>query len=638
MMRFPISAIRGYIGILQCGCRSNPKKLIPSQALAIPLSKIQIYGPLLHAKCLSTVAFDPPLERFSSSGGNTKSREKTHHDNPTFKNYNIEINFDFRPKEALEQLVEVSLSSNKNSIAHSDALKNYLDHLSYCILQFSRSGLRQSDSSPSYDLRNFASPSNAQLAVRCLLNSDFKDPSQYRKKVRDLERIFGTCPNVLQTDLGDESLKRKKGIEMTDQLSYLLLKANSRAGNIGRALALLDVRAKMNFSPRSRMTLEGVREDEYIHAVQAIFALGEEFQQNFTPHSNTKSFKGKDPFGENNATLEDPTVWLESILDHMHRRKVTLTTDLANRMIESYAAKGRTARALHLFYKLVQKKRKEDGEETHKNSPQKIVMKVNSPPPKHKVPSKSFGGSYSEIPTGSRVEELANTYMQLSKELELKWSPTITAAFAFAKSLSHGANGHPPIKLNLRSWNNLIKVCCYRGALHRALYTLQHVLPKEERLAPDVYSYNLLMHALARVGDNATQMQLLAEMTSKTIKPVPLTVQALVLGHTNSGDLDTAISLIQDMFNQHNILPPHHTHLRVIEIALARGMVYEAKRHVYFLQQLWKWSPPHALSKEQSQEIENTIDFYRTSPKMGKDALIKLFRYHGEELTENDFF
>jgi hypothetical protein len=74
----------------------------------------------------------------------------------------------------------------------------------------------------------------------------------------------------------------------------------------------------------------------------------------------------------------------------------------------------------------------------------------------------------------------------------------LTAAFAFADSLTHGACGHDPINLDLTSWNILIKACCYRGALWRAMDILNNTLPNNG-IEPDSFSYNTVLGGLARV-------------------------------------------------------------------------------------------------------------------------------------------
>lgn len=210
---------------------------------------------------------------------------------------------------------------------------------------------------------------------------------------------------------------------------------------------------------------------------------------------------------------------------------------------------------------------------------------------------------------------------------------SLTAAFAFADSLTHGACGHDPIQLNRKSWNILIKACCWRGAIWRALEILQTTMPNNG-IQPDTYSYNTILSGLARLGDRDFMKEILTTMTNNDIALDKYTVQALADGYLNSGDISGAISVVQDMFNQHHILPPYTTHLKIIEFALGNDMVYEAKRHVYFIQQLWKYSP----RPNDSEQFQKVMFLTQKNPKLSETSLKRLFAYFGEELTDADFF
>jgi len=117
-------------------------------------------------------------------------------------------------------------------------------------------------------------------------------------------------------------------------------------------------------------------------------------------------------------------------------------------------------------------------------------------------------------------------------------------------------------------------------------------------------------------------------MTNRSIPLDKYTVQALVDGSLNLADVADAITLVQDIFNQHSVLPPYTTHLKIFEFALANDIFFEAKRHLFFIQHLWKLD-----IKEGNRELLLT----QKNPKIGKEALVKLFHYYSKDLTDDDF-
>jgi pentatricopeptide repeat protein len=280
-------------------------------------------------------------------------------------------------------------------------------------------------------------------------------------------------------------------------------------------------------------------------------------------------------------------------------------------------------------------------------------MIMHPPPPFHKIPSSVkdsslarssehkpfvFVGAPKSATTASSSSPPQPTSVQSLKtkldwEVDNEWSLSLTAAFAFADSLTHGACGHEPIELDVGAWNCLIKACCYRGALHRALNILDKTMP-QKGIEPDIYSYNTILAGLARVGDITTLKEYLVRMTNKRIPIDKYTVQAIADGLLNVGDISGASTMVQDIFNQHNTLPPYTTHLKIIEFALSNGLIFEAKRHVYFIQQLWKWQP----SPHDERRFRDIMNATKHNPKLSKEALQKLFRYFSEDLKNEDFF
>jgi pentatricopeptide repeat protein len=178
----------------------------------------------------------------------------------------------------------------------------------------------------------------------------------------------------------------------------------------------------------------------------------------------------------------------------------------------------------------------------------------------------------------------------------------------------------------------MVKVCCYRGALLRAFQVVDETMPRHG-LEPDTRTYTILLEALARVGDTNTIKELYFEMSNKSLHLDQFVVRAIVDGLLNSGDIAGAITYTQDIFNQHTVLPPVSSHLKILEFALANELVYEAKRHIYFIQQLWRWKPNRYHPKHLIFHVKTT----KQSPSLSKQSLHRLFEYFGETLEDADF-
>jgi pentatricopeptide repeat protein len=584
------------------------------------------------------------------------------------------------------------------------------------------------------------SPSTLASAVRALTRSRLDTPL-VSKRIREIERLIGSIGWT----------------PITEGLSYRLLEANGKAGNVRRTLALLELRRRRGYEPAQK---------EFIHVITSIQAaqLPLRRARNIYLHESALA----------EGSLDNPTRYLDAILVNMSQRGVPLTPELAAQMLNCYSSTGRTGRALHYFYKMVHDPIEEDGvyipgphpthlgkegleewknkkrgegmgrllipcdvnnsqaekddgqsnayeeleamkaDDDESNIKTRVRMNMHPPPPFHKIPSAIKGAPVFQSSIDEKQQSTTNTLSKpmtkLEHELERDFSLSLTAAFAFADSLTHGACGHDPIELNATAWNALIKACCYRGAFHRALKILNETMP-QKGVEPDSYSYNTILAGLARVvrrgvcqicylntglkmhlfvtlqGDITSLKELLVKMTNIGIPVDKYTVQAMADGLLNIGDVSGASSIVQVRFvaiftlihcsalcsNPHSkqclsnrtfsintmlfhrklvvfyriclilqvhlltVCAPHHsytTHLKIIEFALANGLIFEAKRHVYFVQQLWKWQP----SQHHSESFCNVMEATKRNPKLNKDALQRLFRYFGEELNERDFF
>ena len=443
------------------------------------------------------------------------------------------------------------------------------------------------------ETHHLLSPTTLASAMRALTRSKLDTPV-LSKRIRDIERLVG---NIGWTPI-------------TEHLSYRLLEANGKAGNVRRTLALLELRRRRGYVPRERagnlvhsateeVDSEAEAEEgeihpgekEFIHAITSIQSAQLPLRRSRNIYLHESSFP--------ESALDNPTRYLDAILINMSQRGVPLRPAMAARMLNCYASTGRTGRGLHYFYKVKrdvveedgvyipgphpthlgkreleewkEARRREglgriltgtikennvktkegenvsrpkdalimeamddhdekyDGMPMHSNYVTKVRMIMHPPPPFHKIPSSvkgslltqnrdhkpfSFEGvskgsaSSSTVATSSSMANVSqtdtpclqktNAMTKYEWELERDWSTSLTAAFAFADSLTHGACGHGPIELDLVCWNTLIKACCYRGALHRALKILNETMP-QKGIEPDSVSYNTILAGLARV-------------------------------------------------------------------------------------------------------------------------------------------
>ena len=186
---------------------------------------------------------------------------------------------------------------------------------------------------------------------------------------------------------------------------------------------------------------------------------------------------------------------------------------------------------------------------------------------------------------------------------------------------------------------------------------LKDTMP-QQGIKPNTISYNTILAGLARVvgeavvlvvaihpmhtythfyskqGDTVTMQELFITMNNANVPIDKFTIEAMVDGMLNMGDIAGSITFTQDVFNQYVKLPPYTTHLKIIEFALASDLVYEAKRHVYLLQQIYKWIPNDFHDPTVVREMELT----KKNPKLSKVSLQKLFAFFGERLEDSDFF
>ena len=493
------------------------------------------------------------------------------------------------------------------------------------------------------------------LAFKVLIKCKVDTPNDLAANVRQWERYIG---HLSRTPL-------------TDHLSLRLLTANAKSGNLGRCLSLLELRAQKKYPPRDR---------EFLYTVTAVqIAAG---------RPGTKNIYVSDV---DQPALDNPTRWLDAILIHMKQRQQPLTKAIAMRMLQCYAGTGYTGKASHHFYRVARLPTRDEVLKTKESDPssssssssntttnnnnnnnnnsttysdekqqpqqyhrprdwfyipelgrhnyQETQVKLHFsrvPPPFYKIPAQVQGKLLfrADDPPESPGR------LRIDRETEPDYSIPLASAFAFAHSLQQGACGHDPVVFNVECYNALIKACVYRGALWRAMNVLDNVIRNSTDdngilLRPNHVSYNMLLAGLARVGDVITAQRYYHKMLNEdNLEPDAFTVRAIVDGLLNLADAPAAVTVVQDFFNQHSVLPPYTTHCKILEFCLARGMIYEAKRYVYFIQQLWHWKP---VENYHSKKFIQLMSATQHNTQLQKPALQKLFAYFGETLDDRDF-
>jgi len=552
------------------------------------------------------------------------------------KQEKVFTSMDYEPKRVLHNIKEAT--SWKKNIKDwnpqfcREAVQDYISHLKYLCNLREKSKLGETSQLEEDILKDASitvlSSNLTSDAMNAMLKRKVKT-HHLSKEVRLVEKLIGTIGLT----------------PLTNRLSFNLLRANGKAGNIGRVMSLLNLRKAKHMKPNR---------EEFEHAIQSIVSAGLYLRMNRNVFLNETE----------QPEIDNPTRWLDEILVNMNSRGFPLDTAMANKMLECYSSTGRTGKATHFFYRVTREYiggntsyERDESIDTIRNGRNKVeevdvlceehlnsideqmpliqnrkarvrMKMVHSMPPYYKMPSENKVSS-SKV----RMPNKNDLKPKLEWEMDRDFSMSLTSAFAFADSLTHGACGHKAIELDRVSWNVLVRACVYRGAMMRALEILNDKMPNNG-IDPDKVTYNTILSGLARVGDKELMREILLIMTNKSIAKDKYTVQALVDGYLNVGDISGAVTLVQDFFNQHHILPPYTTHLKIIEFALGNDLVYEAKRQVYFIQQLHKWRPKHG----DSPSLLNFMNMTQKNPKLSPRSLKRLFAYFGEKLTEEDFF
>lgn len=219
-----------------------------------------------------------------------------------------------------------------------DAVEDYISHLKYLCDLREKSKVGKTSQSEEDILkeasRTILSSNLTSDAINAMLKR--KVPTHHlSKEVRLVEKLIGTIGLT----------------PLTNRLSFNLLRANGKAGNIGRVMSLLNLRKAKNMKPNR---------EEFEHAIQSIVSAGLYLRKNRNIFLNESE----------QPEIDNPTRWLDEILVNMNARGFPLDTAMANKMLECYSSTGRTGKATHFFYRVT---REYIGESTSNESDESMT-------------------------------------------------------------------------------------------------------------------------------------------------------------------------------------------------------------------------------------------------------------------------
>lgn len=105
------------------------------------------------------------------------------------------------------------------------------------------------------------------------------------------------------------------------------------------------------------------------------------------------------------------------------------------------------------------------------------------------------------------------------------------------------------MSLNVVTKNNLIEACCNAGRLERA-FTIVKSMVREERLAPNAHTYNTLIKGCGRWGQLDAALRLLTSMRTAGVSPTVVTYSVAVDACARTGGpiaMERAFELVDDM-------------------------------------------------------------------------------------------
>jgi Skp family chaperone for outer membrane proteins len=173
------------------------------------------------------------------------------------------------------------------------------------------------------------------------------------------------------------------------------------------------------------------------------------------------------------------------------------------------------------------------------------------------------------------------------------------------------------------------KAHCILGEPTIALETMEGLFHMY-KVPRSAVAYEQLVHYHAVVEGNLNAAEdVLMSLVNNSLRPTDAIVASFVVGHMRHGELSEALDVIQDMHNQHRILPPTAVWCGLLDASLAKGDAMEARRVVFLLKQLYSaeqraaiigWALPSEPFSPPSESAEEEDSANSGAPRLSKSA------------------
>lgn len=154
----------------------------------------------------------------------------------------------------------------------------------------------------------------------------------------------------------------------------------------------------------------------------------------------------------------------------------------------------------------------------------------------------------------------------------------IISLYGKAKMADEAESTFYELPITVRSFNTLLSAFNDAGEPQRAVDALNSIpLTKEcEALVPDVYSYNILMHAMCLMDDMDAAVEYLGTMETKQLEPNAITYCTIMSGYYRHGQIEDA-EKVWEMMRAKNCSPDVKCYNSKIKALCSENRISEAE-------------------------------------------------------------